>query len=170
MKISVSEVLNQPGAQKEFEFSLENIPDIDEVIIKGPVNVKGNLVNTGNFLELYVEIKTRILSSCSRCLETIEAPLEFVFTERYTGKGDTAEEFPEEHEMAAVLTYENDIIDIGEAVKENFFINVPMRFLCSDECPGLCPQCGRSLKDGPCGCKTDETDPRLAILAKLKNN
>lgn len=170
MKLSVSEISNQPGEQKEYEFSLDSIPETGEVTLKGLVNVKGKVVNTGNFLELSGDVKTRILSTCSRCLEVIEVPLEFTFTERYTKKDDSVEEFAEESEMAAVMTYEDDIIDINEAVKENLLINLPMRFLCSDDCPGLCPQCGRSMKEGPCDCKADETDPRLAILAKLKNN
>ena len=41
--------------------------------------------------------------------------------------------------------------------------------LCSEDCKGLCPRCGADLNLGPCSCKK-ETDPRLAVLAKLLEN
>ena len=33
----------------------------------------------------------------------------------------------------------------------------------------FCPRCGADLNLGPCSCKK-ETDPRLAVLAKLLEN
>ena len=40
------------------------------------------------------------------------------------------------------------------------------KHLCSEDCKGLCPTCGKDLNEGPCGCGK-EVDPRLAVLAKL---
>ena len=42
-----------------------------------------------------------------------------------------------------------------------------MRVLCSEDCKGLCPKCGRDLNEGECGCDLKEPDPRLAVLAQL---
>jgi uncharacterized protein len=42
-----------------------------------------------------------------------------------------------------------------------------MRLLCEEDCPGLCPKCGKPKREGPCGCPTKEIDPRLAVLAKF---
>lgn len=168
MKLNVSEVVSQPGVVKHFEFSLAQITDTGEIALKGPVVGKGTLVNTGTVLELSADVNSRIISSCCRCLEAVEIPLDFTFTERYARQGESAEDLAEESEMSAVMTYKDDIIDLDEVVKENLLINVPMRILCREDCPGMCPQCGRSLKEGPCGCIIDNVDPRLAILNKLK--
>ena len=43
------------------------------------------------------------------------------------------------------------------------------RFLCQDDCKGLCPHCGVNLNHGSCNCKPD-TDPRLAVLEQLLDN
>ena len=43
------------------------------------------------------------------------------------------------------------------------------RFLCREDCKGLCPKCGKDLNDGPCKCGEDQ-DPRLAVLAQLLEN
>jgi uncharacterized protein len=42
-----------------------------------------------------------------------------------------------------------------------------MRILCDEDCPGLCPKCGKPKREGECGCPTREIDPRLAILQTL---
>jgi uncharacterized protein len=170
MNLNISEVVSRPGAEMGFEFNLEQIGDTGEIILNGPIKVKGKLLNTGSVLELSADVKAQILSSCNRCLEALEIPLDFTFTERYARQGEAAQELFEEGEMSAVMTYQEEIIDLVEAVKDNLILNVPMRILCREDCPGLCAQCGHSLKEGPCGCTTKEIDPRLAILAKLKKN
>ena len=40
------------------------------------------------------------------------------------------------------------------------------KFLCSEDCKGLCPRCGKNLNLGPCGCRK-EPDPRFAVLEQL---
>jgi uncharacterized protein len=60
-----------------------------------------------------------------------------------------------------------DTIDLGPVVHEAVVLAEPMRVLCAPDCRGLCPQCGKDLNEGPCGCTDDDQDPRLAPLAKL---
>jgi len=47
-------------------------------------------------------------------------------------------------------------------------LSVPMKPLCREECKGICSSCGTDLNAGPCECKKQEVDPRLAPLQKLK--
>ena len=65
------------------------------------------------------------------------------------------------------LDFSDDLIDLKQAVRDNILLSMPMRILCSLECPGLCPDCGRSLKEGPCQCSSKDIDPRLAVLEQL---
>ena len=65
----------------------------------------------------------------------------------------------------AVIT--DGMLDLGALMREEILLNFPTRFLCAPDCPGLCPKCGKSLKDGKCGCPEHEPDPRLAILGTL---
>jgi uncharacterized protein len=43
----------------------------------------------------------------------------------------------------------------------------PLRFLCHDDCKGLCQRCGKNLNEGECDCSKKEIDPRMAPLQKL---
>jgi uncharacterized protein len=64
--------------------------------------------------------------------------------------------------------YRDDQIDLSAVLSEQVVIDVPMKPVCSEECKGLCPNCGADLNEGECNCKEDKTDPRLAPLAEIK--
>ncbi len=65
--------------------------------------------------------------------------------------------------------FTGDTIDTTEIIKEQFFLEMPIRFLCKEDCRGLCPRCGTDLNEGECACPKDRpVDPRLAKLRELK--
>ena len=53
-------------------------------------------------------------------------------------------------------------------MREQFYLSLPMKPLCSDACQGLCPDCGTNLNRVTCDCKRDLDDPRLAALKALR--
>ena len=65
---------------------------------------------------------------------------------------------------------ENGELNVDEEVAETFVLAFPKKLLCSEDCEGLCPKCGKRKKDGDCGCVMKEIDPRLAVLKKLLDN
>jgi uncharacterized protein len=66
--------------------------------------------------------------------------------------------------------YRDDQIDLDELLREQFYLALPMKPLCLEECRGLCPQCGTNLNAGACACDTAWRDPRLEALRDIKNN
>ena len=46
----------------------------------------------------------------------------------------------------------NDKIDLEKIVDETIVLNIPVSFLCREDCKGLCPVCGENLNDGDCKC------------------
>ena len=57
-------------------------------------------------------------------------------------------------------------LDLSQLALEDVFLSLPSKLLCSEDCKGICPQCGKNLNEGPCDCKK-EIDPRLAALLDL---
>jgi uncharacterized protein len=53
-------------------------------------------------------------------------------------------------------------------LREQFYLALPMKPLCRDECRGLCPSCGTNRNTGACTCAPVWEDPRLAPLKELK--
>ena len=46
-------------------------------------------------------------------------------------------------------------------------LELPIKYVCSEDCAGLCVTCGKNLNDGDCGCKEEEGDPRWGVLKGL---
>ena len=63
--------------------------------------------------------------------------------------------------------YRDDRIDLNELLREQFYLALPMKPLCLDDCRGLCAQCGTNLNTGSCDCAPVWEDPRLAPLKNL---
>ncbi|MEW6601482.1 MAG: DUF177 domain-containing protein [Nitrospirota bacterium] len=108
--------------------------------------------------------------NCSRCLKQVSYPVEATFREEYNPS-----EPPDKEEKQQLTEkeldlgyYRDDELDISEIIREQVLLAVPMKPLCVADCMGICPRCGHDLNEGACGCKTDETDPRLAPLSKFK--
>jgi uncharacterized protein len=110
--------------------------------------------------------------NCSRCLEPFTLPVDAAFDLRYhprvenTGGGADEREIAEDDLTTAF--YENEEIDLGHLMREQFNLSLPMKPLCGDDCRGLCPVCGTNLNRGTCDCKREFDDPRLAVLRTLK--
>ena len=54
-------------------------------------------------------------------------------------------------------------------VRDAVLLDLPLAPLCSEECLGLCPQCGANWNEGSCGCPP-VTDARWAALDRLRDS
>jgi uncharacterized protein len=111
------------------------------------------------------DVRVRFTVPCARCLEpaavAVDADFAATFVPRGSARADHAEDEPD------VQGYAGDEIDVGDLVREQVLLGVPMTSLCRPECQGLCPQCGAELNAGPCGCG-ELVDPRWSALKGLK--
>ena len=116
------------------------------------------------------DVKTVLELPCSRCLEPFRLPVDSHFDLRYQphshNTGDDEREIEEDDLTTAF--YENEEIDLGHLMEEQFYLSLPMKPLCTDDCKGLCPQCGKNLNRETCDCKREWDDPRLAALKTLQ--
>ena len=46
----------------------------------------------------------------------------------------------------------NDKIDLSKIVEDAILINMPVSFLCKEDCKGMCFNCGANLNDEKCKC------------------
>ena len=108
-------------------------------------------------------------AECSRCLEPFDWHEEVDLTElfRYPStdaRGAVVEEEDESEDPLPVL--QDDLIDLLPVLRDAVVIDLPLAPLCSEDCLGLCPDCGVRLEDDPQ--HTHETsDPRWAALTAL---
>lgn len=150
---------------RDFEFLSEDLVEEDAVFLN-PVHADISVQRSGE--EIY--IKGRITSClsfvCSRCLAPYRFPIDSKFDlvylpEELEMSRDQLE--PEDMDTALYLTL---MIDLKEVVLEQLNLTFPLKPLCSEECQGICPVCGKVIDQGACSCLADDSDPRLD---KLKN-
>jgi uncharacterized protein len=120
--------------------------------------------------DLVGHVRTELELPCSRCLEPFRWPVDAAFDLRFVPRSENAGEGERAIEEDDVSTafYENDTIDLGQLMREQFYLSLPMKPLCRDDCRGLCPLCGTNLNRATCDCRRDWEDPRFAALKALK--
>lgn len=107
---------------------------------------------------------------CGRCLEpfalALDHKLDVFLLPHREDQGDEDEVELTERDMV-VGYYRGHQIDLGELLREQFTLAVPMKRLCREECRGLCVKCGVNRNREACDCVQEDTDVRLAGLGGL---
>ena len=143
--------------------------DPESFRIVAPVSLVFDVYKNGSQFRLAGHTKTTLELPCSRCLEPMTAPVDLPFDLRYqphaanTGEGERE---IEEDDLTTAF-YQNDEIDLEHLMREQFYLAVPMKPLCSADCKGLCPMCGTNLNRDTCGCTPRWEDSRFAVLKTL---
>lgn len=110
-----------------------------------------------------------VAAECSRCLEPFDWHEEVELTELFSypptdARGAVVEEEDESEDPLPVL--QDDLVDLQPVLRDAVVLDLPLAPLCSDDCLGLCPDCGVRLEDAPQHAH-EVTDPRWAALAAL---
>jgi uncharacterized protein len=143
----------------------------DAFRVVAPVALAFDIYRDKDEFHLVGTIRGRLELQCSRCLEPFEWPVDAPFDLRYQPRARNTGEGEREIEDDDLSTafYEDDRIDLGQLMREQFYLALPMKPLCRELCAGLCPVCGTNLNTGRCDCKRDWDDPRLAALKTLRD-
>jgi DUF177 domain-containing protein len=145
-------------------------PDQDTFRIAAPVSLAFDIHKDKQQFRLAGTVSTTLELPCSRCLEPFTWPVDAAFDLRYqphTLNSGEGEREIEEDDLSTAF-YDNDEIDLGQLMREQFYLSLPMKPLCSDACHGLCPVCGTNLNREKCDCKREVEDPRFAALKELR--
>ena len=144
----------------------------DSYRIVQPVALDFDIHKDKDRFRLAGTVRTELELPCSRCLEPFRLPIDTAFDLRYLPASAmaTEEERGIEEEDLETSYYRDEQIDLNELMREQFYLALPMKPLCRDECRGLCPHCGTNLNHGDCDCTAEWKDPRLAPLDALKRS
>ena len=150
-----------------------------ESVPAGRVHVSGHLSGSQEDVLFIGNVKGVFSQSCDRCL--VDATMSFEAEAHWfistTGEDDDEWAEDDEHEdEATVARHGRNVgqateIDLRHHVWEELVLATPSKFLCSEDCKGLCTQCGKNLNEGSCACvpEPEEQSEKLAIkgLAQL---
>ncbi len=109
-------------------------------------------------------IKFTIESLCARCLGQVGLPLSPPVN-LVLSQVSTAREGDEDIDYE---TYNGEEFDLGNYLRETIAMSLPVKLICSEDCKGLCSNCGANLNLKNCSCKDDWVDSRFTVLRDLK--
>lgn len=139
---------------------------IEDVTFTDGARVCGKITNSAGYMRLLLRAELPYIGQCARCLDDVHGVFSLDFERTVVTEGMVSEEKLEESVDEYIVVVDS-CVELDEAVKEELMLEFPKKLLCSEDCLGLCPKCGKPKKEGDCGCVTKEIDPRLAVLKKL---
>lgn len=138
----------------EFDFSEEEFGGVFPFTT--PVTLEGEIRNTAGIVTIEAKADFSMEVTCDRCAEDISP--------KFT--------VDVEHGLVASLNHEDNDdyilvedmkLDIKQLTLEDIYLALPGKFLCKEDCKGLCSECGANLNEGSCNCKKP-IDPRWEAL------
>lgn len=126
----------------------EDVADPGQAVLAGRVEK----LETGYVVEASLEGAAQL--RCVRCLNPF--PLNYLERFRLVLQPLSQAPLEEETQLKAgeleVRFFVDPVLDLQELAVEQFHLALPMKPLCHQECPGLCPRCGADLNRGRCAC------------------
>lgn len=130
-----------------------------------PVEVKAEIGGFAGAVRLSADVQYTISMPCDRCGADSRQQFARTFTHLLVRELSDEEEAMSNSEEYILVPEEQ--LDLDELIREDILLDLPTKYLCSEDCRGLCLKCGKNLNEGDCGCDTKEIDPRLEILKSL---
>ena len=166
MLIDLSAILR--GELRSIEIDGEIFPDTAPFGIEylPGAHINGIITGSAGLVTLESKVTVPYKGECARCLDPVETVLRFDFNRTLVTEGTLSDEVLEE-KADEYLVIKRGILEPDEAIIESIYLELPSRLLCSPDCRGLCPKCGKKMIGDECGCAPREIDPRWNKLREL---
>ena len=145
---------------------------LSEVKQSEPLEVNATAELLEGQIRVTGELQTRIEMVCARCLEPVIEEVHRNFDLFYQPllKGTPNDEERLKDDDTEIGFFEGEGLFLADVLKEQVLLSLPMKVICQSDCRGLCPHCGANLNQEQCRCERHSSDPRLAPLARLKQD
>jgi uncharacterized protein len=100
-----------------------------------------------------------LTGECSRCLDPLTSQIEVDFQELFFYSAEDAGEDD--------LLLDGELLDLEPIFRDAVVLALPLSPVCSDDCPGLCSECGVRLADAGPDHGHEKIDSRWASLQGL---
>ena len=118
-----------------------------------PLRGRLKLDRRGDRLLLKGSFEVTVEIPCDRCLTEVQTVLGGQVDEvlELLSPGDQGRSEDEDGDGGLMVV--DGQADLSELMAEFFWLAWPYRFICTEDCAGLCSRCGADLNQGPCGCQ-----------------
>lgn len=176
--LNTHELPRRTGELKEYELDIEAPTRIGVPLIAIP---EGDVIEADVRLEsvtegilLSAEIYAVAVGECIRCLDTVEVVIDRKIQELYRyeptnekGRKKRREDEDVDLEVEDELQMDGDLMNLEIPIIDAIILTLPVNPLCSEECLGLCPDCGEKWANLPEDHAHEVIDARWSGLENL---
>lgn len=150
------------SSSKNYDLDLSKL-DVDGCFpFTTPVHVKAKVMNTAGIVSITLETEYDYTRPCDRCFTDTKSHMNEKFSHKLI------ESLEEDYNDDYIETPDM-VLDVDDLVTSDILLNLPHKYLCKEDCQGLCQKCGKNLNLGSCDCEKKDIDPRLEKLKELLN-
>ncbi|SKC87144.1 YceD family protein [Maledivibacter halophilus] len=164
MNINISKLITEKIEYVDinFDFILDDSEFLKDynIVKSSPIRVLGKIYKESDSIFIDASFSGKAVFQCSRCLKEFKSNI-----------SDNIEFYiPISENKVEDDSYINGhLLNLKMVIEEALAFSLPMKVLCSEECKGLCPNCGQNLNIDECNCDIDDIDPRLEKLKHFFN-
>jgi uncharacterized protein len=153
----------EPGV---LDFTAEGVRQIGNLTWGASAERVGAEIRINGTLDATVEL------ACSRCLDPARVMIQRAFDLFFRERDETMFDEDEEVQLDEIDTrtafFSGTRLAIGDVLREQVLLALPMKALCRLDCKGLCPNCGTNLNSASCGCAKELFSPHMDKLLEIK--
>jgi uncharacterized protein len=145
----------------------------EDAVLSAPVAADFVLTHHDRNLRLDGMVETAIRFRCSKCTKEFSRSLSASFDLSYMPQPKWTNETAEielRYEEMEIEYYNGLAFDVNLMVLEQIELAMPMKFVCREDCKGLCYQCGADLNEGACLCKAEDSTSSLSVLLEFQKH
>ena len=160
--VPVHELTRRPGQMSELEIDVELVTAMGQGLAAVPagevieVNLRLESVHEG--ILATGEVDSTAKAECSRCLEPLKLAVEVDFQELFAYSLEQEDDF----------LVQDEKIDLEQAITDAVVLSLPFKPVCSEDCLGLCPECGVKMAEDPNHVHQVEIDSRWSELESFR--
>jgi uncharacterized protein len=156
----------------------------DDAVLRSPLAVSLDLTTIEGLVAVTGVLEGTIIRECVRCLKEYEDPLAFSVRASFIPEPKSGPRHPKrinprkaraevvdaesEEESDDQYHYQGNQLELAPMLREHVILSAPMQPLCSDDCLGLCAQCGKNLNESPCQCPEEPSIPTFRVVQGMK--
>lgn len=146
MIIVLKQLFNIIGERKDIDYFItpEELSSINGYDFNSPVHVKGEIFNRTGIVYLNFSVDFSLKIVCDRCLKELDSDYHFDFKHIVVSSANSDND--------EYIVADGESIELNDIAVSDLLLQFPSKFLCDENCKGLCMVCGCDLNESECDC------------------
>lgn len=158
MSIQVSRLSTSKEFCTQSEISAEDVDkyfdELEECRALKPLKYTARLMNHGKFIALDADVEVSLELTCHRCGDAFARDFALHLSLKLIEASSVGavEEIVLSEDDLDTVTYQGNNIELDDILLESIYLEFDAQCLCSQDCKGICLNCGANLNKGACSC------------------